>query len=151
MEPQYICTVKRIQEMKTTKTTQINPYLTFNGNCREAMTFYKKCFGGKLNLQTVGESPMASQWPVNAQKHILHASLVHDNLVLLGSDMGGLEGIVKGNSISLALGCSSQAEIKKFFSNLSSGGKVTHPLHEFFDGTIGALTDKFGMNWVLKF
>jgi PhnB protein len=128
--------------------TQINAYLTFNGNCREAMTFYKKCFGGNLTLQKVKDSPMAKQWPKEAQEHILHASLVNDRLILLASDMG--EKLIKGNMISLALQCSSDKEIENFFSNLSSGGKITHALHKFYDGTIGALTDKYGMNWVLK-
>ncbi len=131
--------------------TEINVYLTFYGNCREAMTFYKDCLGGELILQTVEESPMASQWPVHAQKNILHASLTNDRLVLLGSDMGGSPGLVQGNTISLALNCSSEEEIKNFFTRLSSGGKVTHPLHTFYNGTIGALTDRFGMNWVLKY
>jgi PhnB protein len=131
--------------------TQINPYLTFNGNCREAMTFYKNCLGGELSLQTVEESPMADQWPAAAQKNILHASLVNHGLVLLGSDMGGAEKLIHGNIISLALGCSSEEEINLFFKNLSEGGKVVHPLHTFFDGTIASLTDKYGLNWVLKF
>ena len=130
--------------------TQINAYLIFNGNCREAMTFYKKCFGGKLTLTTVEDSPMASQWPANAQKNILHAQLKKKGLILLGSDMAPAEGTLNGNSISLALNCSSEEEITSFFSNLSADGKVTHPLHKFFDGTIGALTDKYGMNWVFK-
>jgi PhnB protein len=130
--------------------TRINAYLTFNGNCREAMTFYKKCLGGNLTLQTVKDSPMANQWPAQVQEHILYASLIKDELVLLGSDIGGSEGLVKGNTISLALRCNTEEEIEKFFSNLSSGGKITHILHKFFDGTIGALTDKYGMNWVLN-
>ncbi len=33
--------------------TQIHSYLTFSGNCREAMTFYRECLGGILMLQTV--------------------------------------------------------------------------------------------------
>jgi PhnB protein len=129
--------------------TQINPYLTFNGNCREAMTFYNECFGGELSLMAVEDSPMADQWPAEAQKNILHASLVKDQLTLLASDMAGKEP-VRGNTISLALTCSTEEEIKTYFNNLSNGGHVTHPLHTFFDGAIGALTDKFGMNWVLK-
>lgn len=130
--------------------TQINPYLIFNGNCKEAMNFYKTCFGGELILQTVGESPMAAQWPASAKDSVLHASLVNGDINLLASDMGS-EHLVIGNVISLALGCSSKNEIEVFFEKLSEDGKVTHPLHEFFDGTIGALTDKYGMNWVLKF
>lgn len=130
--------------------TQINPYLTFNGNCRKAMTFYRDCLGGELNLMTVEDSPMAQQWPEHVQKNILHASLVKDNLILLGSDMAPAEGTVNGNVISLALNCSNEKEINSYFKKLSCGGKVTHPLHKFFDGTIGALTDQFGMNWVFK-
>ena len=129
--------------------TRINVYLTFNGNCKEVMEFYRQCLGGELSLQTVEDSPIAKQWPSNAQKQILHAELVKDQLILLGSDIGA-EGLIKGNTISLALGCSSDEEIERFFKNLSRDGKVTHPLHKFFDGTIGALTDKYGMNWLLK-
>lgn len=129
--------------------TQINAYLTFNGNCREAMLFYKKCLGGKLTLQTVEESPMAAQWPKTVQKNILHASLSNEQLTLLSSDMGS-EPLVMGNAISLALNCKSEEEINRFFKNLSHGGNITHPLHTFFDGTIGALTDKYGINWLFK-
>lgn len=131
--------------------TVINPYLTFNGKCREAMQFYQSCLGGELTMQTVEESPMAKQWPAGAQKHVLHARLEHNNMVLLGSDMGGDQHLVTGNVISLALGCSSEEEINRFFKNLSEGGRVIHPLHRFFDGTIASLTDKYGLNWVLKF
>jgi PhnB protein len=130
---------------------QINPYLSFNGNCREAMTFYRDCLGGELTMQTVEDSPMARQWPAAAQKHVLHASLINGDLVLLGSDIGGAETPVKGNIISMALGCESEEEINRFFTRLSEGGKVIHPLHTFFDGTIASLTDKYGLNWVLKF
>jgi PhnB protein len=129
--------------------TQINAYLTFNGNCREAMTFYQNCFGGHLTLLPVEESPMANQWPSEVQKHILHACLEKEGLVLLASDMKP-EQLVRGNTISLAIKCSSEEEINRFFNNLSVGGKVTHALHKFFDGTIGALMDKYGMNWLFK-
>ena len=66
---------------------QINSYLTFNGNCREAMNFYKECLGGKLNLQTIGESPMADKMPATMKHSILHSELRKGNVVLMGSDM----------------------------------------------------------------
>lgn len=128
---------------------QLNVYLTFNGNCREAMSFYQSCLGGDLDMQSVEDSPMAEQWPEAVQKNILHASLTNGQLVLSGSDMGS-EGLIKGTTISLALACSSEEEIESLFKNLSQQGKVTHPLHKFYDGTIGALTDKYGMNWLFK-
>ena len=130
---------------------QINVYLTFNGNCREAMTFYKECLGGELTLQTVKGSPMESQWPVTVQENILHASLVNGSLVLLGSDIVEKEKLVKGNTISLSLNCTSAKEIETFFTKLSSGGQIAHPLHDFFAGTMGTLTDKFEKDWLLYF
>jgi len=134
---------------KRTTMTQINAYLTFDGNCREAMTFYRDCLGGKLTLQTIQGSPMAAQWPAGVQQNILHASLVNGSLVLLGSDIAGRDALVNGNTISLSLNCSSEEEIKTFFSNLSAGGQVVHPLHEFFAGTMGTLTDRFEKDWLL--
>jgi PhnB protein len=131
--------------------TQINAYLTFNGNCREAMTFYQACLGGELNMQTVEGSPMENEMPTEAKYRILHASLIKDSLVLLGSDMAGPDGVVKGNTISLSLNCNSEKEIKTYFSNLSSGGQIVHPLHEFFAGTMGTLTDKFERDWLLYY
>lgn len=133
-----------------TKKTQINAYLIFEGNCREAMSFYHQCLGGKLELTSVKDSPIANQWPPDVQHHILHAILTNDQLSLLGSDMAGPQGTVKGNNICLALACSNRHEIETYFNLLSAGGKITHPLHDFFDGTIGGFTDKFGMTWVLK-
>jgi PhnB protein len=131
--------------------TQINAYLHFNGNCREAMTFYRECLGGKLELQTVGESPMAGQMPAEAQKSILHAALTQGGIVLMGSDMMGPGGAIKGNLVSLSLVCSSKEEIESFFSRLSAGGKVAHPLKEEFFGTHGNITDKYGINWMFTY
>lgn len=131
--------------------TQINAYLHFNGNCREAMTFYKQCLGGELKMQTVGESPMAGQMPAVAQKQILHALLKNDGITLMGSDMMGPEGVTKGIAISLTLVCSSKNEIENFFPKLSAGGKVTHALKEEFFGTYGDLTDTYGINWMFNY
>ncbi len=119
--------------------TQINSYLTFNGNCREAMTFYKECLGGELVLQTIGESPMADKMPPQ-------------NLVLMGSDMVGEHGLVKGNTVSLMLNCSSKEEIKTCYEKLSKGGEATHPLENTFWGALfGDLTDKYGNHWLLNY
>jgi PhnB protein len=131
--------------------TQINAYLTFGGNCREAMNFYRDCFGGELTLQTIKGSPMEDQFPANARKQILHSSLINEGLVLLGSDIAGNGSLVKGNTISLSLNCSSEDEINSFFSKLSAGGQVVHPLHQFFAGTMGTVTDRFEKDWLLYF
>ena len=54
---------------------QIQSYLTFNGNCREAMNFYQRCLGGELAFQTVGESPLSDHMPAQMKDCILHSTL----------------------------------------------------------------------------
>ena len=132
--------------------TQINAYINFDGDCREAMNFYKDCLGGELALQTVEGSPIEAQCPAEIKHQILHASLMKDSLVLMGSDMQGPQGFIKGNSIALSLSCSSEEEIKTFFTNLSKGGVISHELMQSFWGaTFGVLTDKFGIRWMLNY
>src|SRR5450432_1715372 len=132
--------------------TQISSYLTFNGNCREAMTFYKKCLGGKLLLQTIGKSPMADKMPAQMKECILHSTLTKGSLLIIGSDMVSEQGLIKGNAVSLMLNCSSEKEIRTYYTRLSGGGEATHPLHDTFWGALfGDLTDKFGNHWLLHF
>lgn len=137
---------------KEMRMTQINSYLTFNGNCREAMTFYKDCLGGELVLQTVGESPLSDKMSPQMKKSILHSTLTRDGLILMGSDMVSDGGLVKGNSVSLMLTCSSEQEIKDCYANLAKGGEATHPLQNTFWGALfGDLIDKFGNHWLLNY
>jgi PhnB protein len=132
--------------------TQINTYLTFSGNCRDAMTFYKECLGGELNFQTVGESPLSEKMPKQMKDSILHSTLTKGALVLMGSDIVSEKGLVKGNSVSLSLNCSSEKEIKNCYAKLSEGGSADHPLEDSFWGALfGDLTDKFGNHWLLNF
>lgn len=129
----------------------INPYLTFNGNCREAMTFYHSCLGGDLLLQSVEESSMAKEWPESTQKNILHSSITNGSVLLLASDMsaGGVPD--KGNIICISVSFTDEQELKTTFSGLSEGGEITRPLHSFFGGTIGTLTDRFGIDWIFYY
>lgn len=116
------------------------------------MTFYKECLGGELSLQTIGESPMAEQMPPQMKQGILHSTLVNGGLIIMASDMAGEQGVKRGNSVSLMLNCSSEEEIRTFYSNLSAGGKATHPLEETFWGALfGDLVDKFGNPWLLHY
>ncbi len=115
---------------------QINSYLTFSGNCREAMTFYKECLGGELVFQTVGESPLSDKMPKQMKDCILHATLTKNGLILLGSDRVAQSGLTKGNAVSLFIHCESEEEIKKIYKKLSLRGKEDHPLEETFWGLV---------------
>ena len=132
--------------------TKINSFLTFNGNCREAMTFYKECLGGELTQQTVGELPMAEQMPAQMKESILHSLLTSESIVIMGSDMAPETGLIKGNAVSLMLNFSNEEETRRIYTNLSKGGNATHPLEVTFWGALfGNLTDKFGNQWMLNF
>ena len=116
------------------------------------MTFYRDCLGGELDLQTIGESPMADKLPPQMKQSILHATLTKGEVVIMASDMVGEKGLIKGNSVSLMLNCSSEDEIKTLYARLSAEGEATHPLENTFWGALfGGFTDKFGNHWLLHF
>lgn len=131
--------------------TLINTYLTFGGNCREAMTFYQDCLGGELTLQTVGETPIGKKMSPQMKDYILHATLIKGALVLQATDMVPQSGLIIGNAVSLSLDCSNEEEIKNYYKKLSAQGKANHPLEDTFWGAIcGDLTDKYGNHWLLN-
>lgn len=131
---------------------QLNPYLKFSGNCREAMTFYHEVLGGELSLQTVGETPMKDQMPAETHNEILHSVLQGNGFVIMASDMLRVDQIKDGNRVTLVLNCESEEEINTLFSKLADGGNIEHPLKtEFWGATYGDLTDKFGINWMFNY
>lgn len=131
---------------------KIHSYLTFNGNCREAMKFYQECLGGDLEFQTIGDSPLAQQMPDKMKSCILHSTLNNGTLLLMASDMVDDNGLQKGNSVSLALQCNSETELKNCYQKLAVGGTQNHPVEVTpFGMHLGDLTDQFGNHWILNF
>ncbi len=132
--------------------TQIHSYLTFNGNCRQAMTFYRDCFGGELIFQTIGDSPLSQKMPRRMKNFIVHSVLSKDALLLMASDMVGDEGLVRGSNVSLSLNCTSEQEIKNYYAKLSAGGTANRlPEENAWGSLFGDLTDKFGNHWILHY
>lgn len=132
--------------------TQIHPYLAFDGDCRAAMTFYQSCLGGELTIHNIEGSPAEAHIAPDKKDRVLHASLQHNALVLLASDMCMGEELVRGNGCSISLNCSSEAEINDLFAKLSVGAQITQPLQDQFWGAIfGMFNDQFGVTWMLNF
>ncbi|MGZ5255149.1 MAG: VOC family protein [Flavitalea sp.] len=130
----------------------VQSYLTFNGNCREAMLFYQSCLGGDLFIQTVKESPLSDKIPNHMKDAVLHSSLTTDNMVLLGSDMVSESGLIRGNAVSMLLNCTDEQELHDCFQKLSFEGKVLHPIEQtFFGALLGNLSDRFGNHWMLHY
>jgi PhnB protein len=127
------------------------PYLFFDGNCREAMTFYQKVLGGELALMTYGESP---QCPEGAQDRLIHAGLVREGRhLLMASDTPTTDDAPKvGDHIQIALECRSLADVEQVFRGLGVEGEVVMPLAQtFFATRFGMLTDRYGLKWMITF
>jgi len=130
---------------------QLDNYLFFDGNCADAMRFYERTLGGKLQLMTHGDSPMAAQTPPGSANRIMHARLELDGRLLMASDsMVGqpYEGM-KGFSLSLIY--PTVAEAQRIFAALADGGQVTMPIAKtFWAEAFGMLVDRFGTPWMVN-
>lgn len=131
---------------------QLCAFLHFNGDCRKAMTFYKKCFGGKLVYQTVSELPQSELLPFYLRKRILTALLYTKQFKLAGTDLMNEAVYLHDNNFTLLLQCNSEHEIKQLYRRLSAGGEKTQLLEKNFYGVIiGSVKDRFGIKWVLQY
>jgi PhnB protein len=127
---------------------QIVAYLKFSNNCREAMTFYKECFGGELTFNTVKDSPIEQHMKPEDGEKILHSSLIGNDFSLFASEMTNPTAV--GDTIFLWLNCKSEEEIKSIFDKLSVDGTITAEVQPVYWGTFGSITDKFGINWYIS-
>jgi PhnB protein len=133
------------------KTTTLTPYLLFDGKCRQAMEFYKSCFGGELTATKVKDSPARDLMPAVQQEKIVNARLRSSNLEISASDWLRPDRTpIRGNTVCLYLSGGAIEELKALFERLSEGAEVTDPLKEQFFGTYGALNDKFGVRWMFQ-
>ena len=128
---------------------QLNPYINFNGNAREAFTFYESVLGGKLELHTFGEFH-ASDDPTE-QDNIMHAMLTLDSgEAIMGADtphMMEYKGLC-GFSISLS---GTDQSLKETFTKLAEGGQITMPMEkQMWGDEFGMVLDKFGINWMVN-
>ncbi|MFB9822366.1 VOC family protein, partial [Arthrobacter ramosus] len=126
-------------------TTNLNPYISFRDNAKEAMSFYQSVFGGELTQSTFAEFH-ASEDPVESDK-IMHSALKTDNgLLLMAADTPNSMEYSPGNNISVSLSGDDEAELRGYWDGLADGGTVTVPMEKAPWGDIfGMLTDKFGI------
>lgn len=134
---------------------QLNTYLHFEDNCREAFEFYRSVFGGEFSwIATFADGPddMPSV-PDHEKDRIMHVSLNVGDSVLMGSDTTSLFGPPPnvGNNYSVSISADSREETDRLFAALSEGGNVAMPPADMFWGAyFGMCTDKFGVNWMLS-
>ncbi len=133
---------------------RVEPYLDFNGQCDEAIEFYKKTLGAEvLMLMRFKDAPPATsggcQMTPGTENKVMHASLRVGETTVMASD-GRCTGKTNFAGISLSLGASNDAQAAKLFAGLSDGGKVCVPLSKtFFASSFGMVSDKFGVMWMV--
>ena len=130
---------------------QVNPYLSFNGQCEAAFKFYEQCLGGKLGaIFRYAGTPMADSVPPDWQDKVMHGSLTVGELVLMGGDVAP-KGYEEPKGFSLSIQITSAAEAERIFDELSRDGTVVMPLEKtFWAARFGMLVDRFGIPWLIN-
>jgi PhnB protein len=128
---------------------KIENYIFFTDQCCEAMPFYAKALGGRIEaMMTYGDSPAGPHNPPEMAHKVIHARLVVGDAVLMASD--GPEAEVR-KGFAVALQVDTPADVDRLFNALSEGGTVTMPAGEtFFSKRFGMLTDRFGTPWMIN-
>jgi PhnB protein len=130
--------------------SQLNPYLNFRDNTREAMEFYRSVFSGKLVMNTFKDYH-ASQDPSEDDK-IMHSVLETENgMTIMAADTPNSMEYKPGTNFGLSLSGDDEAELTAYYERLAAGGTVTMPLAKAAWGdTFGMVTDKFGISWLVN-
>lgn len=130
---------------------QATPYLSFNGNAKEALEYYKEVFQGEvMGIQTFGEAEFPT--PPEADEKIMHAQFKKDELFFMVSDGFGDHSVETGNNISLVLELESDEEIQTYYDRLSEKGTVLMELQDTFWGAkFAKVKDAFGVTWDLNY
>ena len=125
----------------------LNPYISFKDDARQAMEFYKSIFGGELQTSTFKEFGV-SEDPAEADK-IMHSQLQTANgLVFMAGDTPSSIEYRPGARISMSLSGDDDTELSRYFDKLSDGGTVQVPLEQAPWGVkFGMVTDEFGVDW----
>ena len=140
--------------MNTTKDSRtIQPYLFFNGNCEEAIEFYRKALGAEVEMMMrFKESPEPQPpgtVPPGFENKIMHASFRIGQATVLASD-GCSSDKASFEGFSLSVTAVNEAEAKRTFDALLVGGEVNMPLAKtFFSPCFGMVRDRFGINWMV--
>jgi PhnB protein len=129
-------------------TSRLNPYLSFDGDARQAMEFYREVFGGTLKLNTFGEFGQPD--PTTADK-IMHGMLeTSSGFTLMAADTPpGMEH-KPGTNFAVSISGDDETELRAYWDKLSADGQVAVPFEKQMWGDVfGMCTDRFGIPWMV--
>lgn len=128
------------------------PFLLFDGNCAEAMTFYHACLGGELTLTKLGETPMKDSFPPEKHDRIINARLTSGALDISATDWMASPALepLQGNTYAIYVRGEGYEELKAVFDKLGEGAEQSRyqDLHDMPFGTYGQFYDKYGVQWI---
>ncbi len=128
------------------------PFLLFDGNCAEAMTFYHQCLGGELTLSRLGDTPMKDQFPLEKHNRMINAHLTSGAIEISATDWMASPAFdpVQGNMSAIFVNGGSYDDTKAVFDRLAVGAEKSRfqDLHDMPFGTYGQFYDKYGVQWI---
>jgi PhnB protein len=129
--------------------SRLNPYISFDGNARDAMEFYNGVLGGKLEVSTFGD--LGAAHGDDADK-IMHGMLeTDDGLTLMGADTPPGQEFNPGNTMAVSLSGDDGDKLRGYWDGLSEGGTVTVPLEkQMWGDEFGMCIDRFGVAWMVN-
>ncbi len=131
------------------------PFLLFDGNCAEAMTFYHQCLGGELTLSKLGDTPMKELLPKEKWNRLINAHLKSGGIEISATDWMASPQYEpqRGTMFSIFVMGEAYDEFKAAFDKLTEGAEKERfqELHELPIGTYGQFTDKFGVQWIFLY
>lgn len=130
------------------------PFLLFDGNCAEAMTFYHHCLGGDLTLTRLGDTPMKDQFPEEKHDRMINAHLVSGDFEISATDWMASPSFnpLQGNTYAIFVIGQGFVELKTVFDKLAAGADPEHfqELHAMPFGMYGQFFDRYGVQWIFR-
>ena len=130
------------------------PFLLFDGNCAEAMTFYHQCLGGDLTLTRLADTPMKDQFPKEKHNRMINARLMSGNFEISATDWMASPAFepIQGNTFAIFVIGEKYEELKSVFDKLAEGAEKERfqDLHEMPFGMYGQFYDKYGIQWIFR-
>ena len=130
------------------------PFLLFDGNCAEAMTFYHACLGGELTLTKLGDTPMKDAFPPEKHGRMINAHLKSGDIEISATDWMASPDFdpVPGNTYAIFVIGGAYDELQAVFDKLKDGDKNTRlqELHDMPFGVYGQFYDQYGVQWIFR-
>lgn len=133
---------------------KFTPYLSFQGQCAQAMAHYAEIFGATpqlLRFSSMAGQPGMPELPPELQDWVMHGEItLPDGNMLMGADMPAQYGGEAQAGVSVALSFDEIAQARDIFERLAKDGTVTMPFGEtFFSAGFGMAKDRFGTSWMV--